>query len=81
VIHTAHQARQWVEAATVGVTYTEGGMDALLGRLGIHPKVPRPVNPKADLAFLGLVPVCVCRSLEPRVRILRRGLTNHVLEW
>jgi transposase len=47
-IHTAAQARQWV-AETFGVTYTEGGMYALLGRLAIHPKVPRPVNPKADL--------------------------------
>ena len=44
---TAAEVRQWV-AATFGVTYSEGGMYALLGRLRIHPKVPRPVNPKAD---------------------------------
>lgn len=47
-IRTAAQARVWV-ADTCGVQYTEGGMYALLGRLGIHPKVARPVNPKADL--------------------------------
>jgi transposase len=48
-IHTAAQARAWV-ADTFGVSYTEGGMYAVLGRLTIHPKVPRPVNPKTDLA-------------------------------
>lgn len=47
-IRTAAQARAWV-AQTFGVTYRPGGMYTLLGRLTIHPKVPRPVNPKADL--------------------------------
>ena len=46
---TAAEAQQWVEAH-FGVRYQPGGMYALLGRLRIHPKVPRPVNPKADQA-------------------------------
>ena len=44
---TAAEAQQWV-AAQFGVRYRPGGMYALLGRLRIRPKVPRPVNPKAD---------------------------------
>jgi transposase len=44
---TAAQEQQWV-AAQFGVRYRPGGMYALLGRLRIHPKVPRPVNPQAD---------------------------------
>ncbi len=44
---TAAAAQQWV-AQQFGVTYRPGGMYALLGRVRIHPKVPRPVNPKAD---------------------------------
>lgn len=44
---TAAEAQQWV-AEQYGVHYRPGGMYALLGRLRIHPKVPRPVNPKAD---------------------------------
>ena len=44
---TAAEARRWV-AEQFGVHYRPGGMYALLGRLRIHPKVPRPVNPKAD---------------------------------
>lgn len=44
---TAAEASQWV-ADEFGVRYQPGGMYALLGRLRIHPKVPRPVNPKAD---------------------------------
>jgi len=46
---TAAEAQQWV-ADHFGVAYRPGGMYALLGRLRIHPKVPRPVNPKADQA-------------------------------
>jgi transposase len=46
---TAAEAQQWLRAQ-FGVTYTAGGMYSLLGRLRIHPKVPRPVNPKADQA-------------------------------
>lgn len=46
---TAADAQQWV-AQQFGVRYTAGGMYSLLGRLRIHPKVPRPVNPKADQA-------------------------------
>jgi transposase len=44
---TAADAQRWVERQ-FGVRYRPGGMYALLGRLRIHPKVPRPVNPKAD---------------------------------
>ena len=44
---TAAQIRAWVEERW-GVAYTEGGMYALLGRLGCGPKVPRPVHAKAD---------------------------------
>lgn len=44
---TAAEAQRWVETQ-FGVRYRPGGMYALLGRLRIHPKVPRPINPKAD---------------------------------
>ena len=44
---TAAEAQQWV-ATHFGVRYRLGGIYALLSRLRIHPKVPRPVNPKAD---------------------------------
>lgn len=44
---TAAEAQRWIEAQ-FGVRYRPGGIYALLGRLRIHPKVPRPVNPKAD---------------------------------
>jgi transposase len=46
---TAAEAQRWV-AQQFGVCYRPGGMYALLGRLRIHPKVPRPINPKADQA-------------------------------
>lgn len=44
---TAVEIRQWVQERW-GVSYTEGGMYALLGRLRCAPKVPRPVHEKAD---------------------------------
>ncbi len=44
---TAAAIRRWVEERW-GVRYTEGGMYALLQRLGCAPKVPRPVHAKAD---------------------------------
>jgi transposase len=44
---TAAEIRQWVEERW-GVSYTEGGMYALLGRLRCAPTVPRPVHEKAD---------------------------------
>ncbi len=44
---TAAEAQRWIERE-FGVSYRPGGMYALLGRLRIHPKVPRPVNPTAD---------------------------------
>ena len=46
---TAAEIRGWVEERW-GVSYTEGGMYALLKRLGCGPKVPRPVHEKADTA-------------------------------
>src|SRR5215208_4405614 len=46
---TAAEIRAWV-AECWGVAYTEGGMYALLARLGCGPKVPRPVHAKADAA-------------------------------
>jgi Transposase and inactivated derivatives len=44
---TATEIRQWVQERW-GVSYTEGGMYALLKRLRCTPKVPRPVHEKAD---------------------------------
>ena len=44
---TAAEIRRWVREPW-GVEYTEGGMYALLHRLGCAPKVPRPVHEKAD---------------------------------
>ena len=44
---TAAEIRAWVEERW-GVSYTEGGMYALLGRLRCAPKVPRPVHEKVD---------------------------------
>jgi transposase len=44
---TAAEVQRWIEAQ-FGVRYRSGGIYALLGRLRIQPKVPRPVNPKAD---------------------------------
>ncbi len=46
---TYHEARDWVEAQ-FGVSYTYQGMYTLLARLGIPPKVPRPLATNADLA-------------------------------
>ena len=48
-VRTAAEARRWVRE-TFGVSSSEGGMYDLLGRLRIHPKVPRPRNPQADAA-------------------------------
>jgi transposase len=44
---TAAEVRRWIQERW-GVSYTEGGMYALLGRLRCAPKVPRPVHEKAD---------------------------------
>lgn len=46
-LRTAAELRRWV-AERWGVSYTEGGMYALLHRLGCAPKVPRPVHEKVD---------------------------------
>jgi transposase len=46
---TATEVRDWI-AAQFGVQYGAGGIYSVLARLGLHPKVPRPVNPKADPA-------------------------------
>jgi transposase len=46
---TFEEAREWV-AATYGVAYRPGGLWSALHRLGVRPKVPRPVAEKADAA-------------------------------
>jgi transposase len=46
---TYEEARAWVETA-YGVKYRPGGFYTTLHRLGVHPKVPRPVAEKADAA-------------------------------
>jgi transposase len=46
---TYEEARAWVEAA-YGVAYRPGGFYTSLHRLGVRPKVPRPVAEKADPA-------------------------------
>ena len=44
---TAEDARVWI-AEALGVTYREGSIYTLLHRLGLRPKVPRPVHVQAD---------------------------------
>ena len=44
---TFEEARAWV-ASTSGVAYRPSGFWSALHRLGVHPKVPRPVAEKAD---------------------------------
>jgi transposase len=46
---TYEEAREWV-AGTYGVAYRPGGFYTSLRRLGVRPKVPRPVAEKADRA-------------------------------
>jgi transposase len=46
---TCEEARAWVQAR-YGVQYRPGGFWSALHRLGVHPKVPRPVAEKADVA-------------------------------
>ena len=46
---TAAEIGAWI-AETYGVIYRPGGLYDLLGRLRCHPKVPRPLHEKADLA-------------------------------
>ena len=43
---TAQEVREWV-AERFGVHYTRLGIYPLLSRLGCHPKVPRPFNPRS----------------------------------
>jgi transposase len=47
--HTAAEIRDWI-AEHYRANYTVGGVCSLLARLRCNPKVPRPLNPKADLA-------------------------------
>lgn len=46
---TAAEVRTWI-TEQFGVTYGAGGIYSVLARLRLRPKVPRPVNPKADRA-------------------------------
>ena len=48
-VRTFEEARAWVEAA-YGVAYRPGGFYTSLHRLGVRPKVPRPVAERADPA-------------------------------
>jgi len=48
-LHTYDEARRWV-AQQWGVQYSYQGTYAVLARLGVHPKVPRPAAEKADPA-------------------------------
>lgn len=48
---TYEEARAWV-AAEYGVAYRPGGLYTALARLGVRPKVPRPVAERADPARL-----------------------------
>lgn len=45
---TYEDARQWV-AGTWQVSYSYDGIRTLLNRIGIHPRVPRPLAVQADL--------------------------------
>ena len=45
--YTAEDARVWIAEAP-GVSYREGSIYTLLHRLGLRPKVPRPVHVQAD---------------------------------
>ena len=46
---TYEEAREW-GAATYGVAYRPGGFYTTLHRLGVRPKVPRPIAEKTDVA-------------------------------
>jgi transposase len=46
---TAREIGVWI-SQTFAVTYRPGGVTALLRRLRGHPKIPRPLHEKADLA-------------------------------
>ncbi len=46
--HAAAEIRDWI-AEQYHASYTVGGVYSLLARLRCNPKVPRPINPKADL--------------------------------
>jgi transposase len=46
---TFEEARAWVQGI-YGVRYRPGGFWSALHRLGVHPKVPRPVAERADVA-------------------------------
>jgi len=48
-VRTFEEARAWVQAE-YGVVYRPGGLYTALRRLGVRPKVPRPVAERADPA-------------------------------
>jgi transposase len=63
--HTAAEVRDWI-AEKYQASYTVGGVYSLLARLQCNPKVPRPINPKADPAAQEAWKGGACATPSPR---------------
>jgi transposase len=61
----AADIRDWI-AEAYGASYTVGGVYTLLARLRCRPKVPRPLNPKADPAAQEAWKGGACARPSPR---------------